>query len=72
MRLCKMEVEFCKMEVRLTLGRKNRFLDSSFPNGKCLMHNQLGGLFKEIPELISLNHISLTSILQNSTWRSDL
>jgi hypothetical protein len=31
------------------------------------MHNEFGGLFKEIPKLISLNNISLTSILQNTS-----
>jgi len=55
------------MEIRLTLGRKNRFLDFSFLNSKCLTRNRLGGLFKEIPKPISLNNISLISILQKLT-----
>jgi len=49
------ELNFCKMEIRLTLGRKNLLVDFS------------SSVFKEIKPTISLKNISLISILQNST-----
>jgi hypothetical protein len=62
------------MEVRLTFEKeksswKEEIKKTIFPsqNGKCRMHVEFGGLFKKIPKLISLNNISLTSILQNSS-----
>jgi hypothetical protein len=62
------------MEVRLTFEKersswKEATKKTIFPsqNGKCRMHDGFGGLFKEIPKLISLNNMSLTSILQDSS-----
>jgi hypothetical protein len=60
------------MEIRLTFGRKNRFPDFSSQDGKCLIHNRLSGLFKEIPRLISLNNISLISILQRFIFKAGI
>jgi len=53
------------------MSRKNRFLDSSFLNGKCMMRNRSGGSFKEIPEPISLKDRSPISLLQKFTEESE-
>jgi hypothetical protein len=37
-----LQVEFCKMKIRLTSGRKNRLLDLSFLTGKRLARNRFG------------------------------
>jgi len=56
--------EFCKMEIRHTLGRKNLLSDFPFSNSKSLLRNYLRLSFKKIKKTISLNNICLISILQ--------
>ena len=58
--------DFCKMEIRLTLGRRNRLRDFSSWERKCHACERLSSFFKEIKPTISLKNISLISILQNS------
>jgi len=55
------------MDIGPTLGRKNLFLDFSFPNRGRLIEHGLGPFFKEIVKQISLKNIGPMSILQKST-----
>jgi len=55
------------MDIGPTLGRKNLFLDLSFPNRGPLMEHRLGPFFKGIVKQISLKNIGPTPILQKST-----
>ena len=61
------QLNFCKMEIRLTLGRKNLLVDFSSRARKCIGYWYVSSVFKEIKPTISLKNISLISILQNST-----
>ena len=60
-------VDFCKMDVGPTLGRKNRFHDFSFPNPKYLIEPKLQPLYQEIVKPISWYNTGPTSILQKSS-----
>jgi len=56
-------LNFCKMEIRLTLGRKNLLRDFSSRERKRWVYWCLSPVFKEITPTISLKNISLISIL---------
>jgi hypothetical protein len=56
------------MDIRPTLGGKNRFYDFSLPNLKTLIENEFCPFFKEIVKLISLKNIGRMSILQRFSW----
>ena len=55
------------MEIRLTLGRKNRLRDFSSRERKRFVRATLTSFFEEIKPTVSLKNISLISILQNFT-----
>jgi uncharacterized protein len=55
------------MDMGPTLGRKNLFLDFSFPNRQRVTTHRLGQFFKEIVKRISLKNIGPMSILQKFT-----
>jgi hypothetical protein len=63
------QLNFCKMEIRHTLKRKNLLSYFSFSNINYLIDNYLARLFKEIKKRISLNNMCLISILQNSCFK---
>jgi hypothetical protein len=56
--------DFCKMDIRPTLGMKNPLLDFSFPSRKYVTGAESSQFFKEIMKVISLKNIGLMSILQ--------
>ena len=61
----RLDVHFCKMEIRLTLGRKNLLRDFSYRERNRFVCWELAPFFKEIKPTISLKNISVISILQN-------
>jgi hypothetical protein len=44
------DLDFCKMDIGPTLGRKNLPFDFSFPNNNPRTEHELGRFFKEIEE----------------------
>ncbi len=52
------------MDIRPTLGKKNRFHDFSFPNRNPLVEPNVSQFFKEIVKQISLKNTGRMSILQ--------
>jgi hypothetical protein len=74
------KMDFCKMDIRPTLGGKNLFHDSSLPSQKSLTANASGRFFTEIVKPISVKgppnamdrvwepkNTGRMSILQNSS-----
>jgi len=57
---------FCKIEVRHTLKRKKLSFVFFFSNDKLLLSKHLFDYLRKLKNLIFLNNICLTSILQNS------
>ena len=60
----KYEQEFCKMQSRIVLGRKDLLRDLSSRERKCLLYKELIAFFKEIKPTISLKNIGVISIFQ--------